>query len=64
MVESKVASDGEGKYHIVAALAAGMKVAIVIVGLLRCCWLIKFGSLELPVLMRYPLATPNLVIFC
>jgi hypothetical protein len=34
-----------------------------IVGLL--CWLlvIKFGSLELPVLVRYPLALANLVIF-
>ena len=44
---------------IVAAVAA----IVIVVGL--CVrWLIKFGPLELPVLMRYPLATPNLVIFC
>jgi hypothetical protein len=50
---------------IVAAVAAkGMKAAIVIVVGLCIRWLIKFGSLKLLVLMRYPLATPNLVIFC
>jgi hypothetical protein len=37
MMEAAMAGDSEGKYHIVAAVAAGTKGAV-IVGLLHCCF--------------------------